>query len=240
LGAELWGDCDGQRVKEHAFGKGRVVWGLAAENVLQQNGVQPDFVCSQPWRFIHRSTGDAEIYFVANGQPFETTATCAFRVSGRVPELWSPETGLLERGGVHEEKDGVTRVALTLGPSGSVFVVFRERAEGADPIMQVRRAGKILLSAAPQPQPKITVRQARYGILDDPQRTRDVTAKVQVKADVFDLSFPVTAMAEGDDPALNVLKTLVVDYSIDGQSFTAKGRDGDTIRLGPNVVGAGV
>ena len=240
LGGELWGDCDGQRVKEHVFGRGRVVWGLPVETVLQQSKVLPDFVCGLPWRFIHRSTGDAEIYFVANGQPFETTTTCAFRVTGKIPELWSPESGRLERAGIYEEKDGITRVALTLGPSGSVFVVFRERTAGGDPIVLVRREGKTLLDAVAQSLPKISVRSARYGVLDDPQRTRDVTAKVQRRADAGDHRFPVTAMAEGDDPALNVIKTLVVDFSIDGQPFTATGHDGDTMRLTRNAVGVRV
>ena len=31
---ELWGDCDGKTVKEHAYGQGRVVWGIAPEKVL--------------------------------------------------------------------------------------------------------------------------------------------------------------------------------------------------------------
>ena len=240
LAAELWGDCDGQRVKEHRLGRGRVVWGVAPEKILQQSGVQPDFFCGQPWRFIHRSTGDAEIYFVANGQPFSATTTCAFRVAGQVPELWSPGTGRIERAGVYEEKDGVTRVALTLEQSGSVFVVFRQRSAGGDPIVQVRRAGKTLLSAAPEPPPKVTVLQARYGVLDNPARTRDVTAKVQRKADAGEHSFPVTAMAWGDDPAPNVVKTLEVDFSIDGQPFTAKATDTETIRLARNAVGTRV
>jgi len=240
LAADLWADCDGQRVKEHAFGRGRVVWGVAPEKILQQNSVQPDFLCGQPWRFIHRRTSDAEIYFVANGQPFAATATCAFRVAGKVPELWSPETGRIERAGVYEDKDGVTRVALSLEPSGSVFVVFRHPTGAADPVVQVRRGGKTLLSAAPEPAPKITVRQARYGVLADPQRSRDVTAKVQRKADAGDLSFPVTAMAEGDDPAPNVVKTLEVDFRIDGQPFAAKATDTETIRLIRNAVGTRV
>jgi hypothetical protein len=240
LGSELWGDCDGQSVKEHRLGRGRVVWGRTPAEVLHQSNVQPDFLCGQPWRFIHRSTGDAEIYFVANGQPFAATATCTFRVAGKVPELWSPETGRIERAGVYEQTGGVTRVALTLEPSGSVFVVFRQSDRGTDPIVMVRRDGKPLLSAAPEPAPKIVVKQARYGVLDDPQRTRDVTAKVQGKADALEFSFPVRAMAEGDDPAFNVVKTLVVDFSIDGQDFSAKGRDGDTLRLGRNAVGAQV
>ena len=240
LAAELWGDCDGQRVKEHRLGRGRVVWGVAPEKLLQQSGVQPDFLCGQPWRFIHRSAGDAEIYFVANGQPFAATATCGFRVAGKVPELWSPETGRIERAGVYEEKDGVTRIALTLEPSGSVFVIFRQHSAGGDPIVQVRREGKTLLSASPEPAPKVTVRQARYGVLDDPARTRDVTAKVQRKADAGEHSFPVTAMAWGDDPAPNVVKTLEVDFSIDGQPFTAKATDTETIRLARNAVGTRV
>ena len=240
LGRELWGDCDGQRVKENRYGRGRVVWGLAPEDVLQQSGVQPDFICDLPWRFIHRSSGDAEIYFVANGQPFEATATCAFRVAGKLPELWSPDTGRIERAGVYEEKDGVTRVALTLEPSGSVFVVFRQAAQADDPVVMVRREGKVLLSAAPMPPPKIIVRRARYGVLDDPRRTGDVTQKVQRKADALDFHFSVTAMAERDDPAPNAVKTLVVEYTIDGQPFTAKGRDGDTVRLRRNAGGAQV
>ena len=240
LADELWGDCNGQQVKVHAFGRGRVVWGTPLEEVLKQDGVKPDFLCGRPWRFNHRHAGDTDVYFVANGQPFEATTTCAFRVTGKVPELWSPDTGQIERAGVYEEKDGVTRVSLTLGPSGSIFVVFRQSTTTTDPIVAVRRGGQTLLSATPEPLLRITVRQARYGVLDDPQRTRNVSQKVQSKVAAGEASFPVTAMAEGDDPAMNVVKTLVVEYSVDGQLFTAEGRDGDNIRLGRNVVGAHV
>lgn len=238
LGGELWGDCDGQRVKEHRLGTGRVVWGPSPETVLKQGGVQPDFVCSQPWRFIHRRAAGTDIYFVANGKPFEVTATCAFRVEGKVLELWSPETGRIERAGVYEQQDGITRAALTLGPSGSVFVVFRKRGSGGNPIVRLQRDGTPILSARLASSPAITVRQARYGVLDDPQRTRDVTRKVALKVEAGNLDIPVTAIAEGDDPAFGGVKTLVVDFSIDGQPFTAKGSDGDTIHLHRTAVGA--
>jgi len=240
LGGELWGDCDGQRVKEHAFGRGRVVWGLAPEEVLQQGGLKPDFVCGQPWRFIHRRVDNTEIYFVANGQPFASTATCAFRVTGKLPELWSPDTGRIEPAGVYEQKDGVTRVALTLDPNGSVFVIFRQPAGSDDPVVAVRREGRTLLAAAPEPPPRITVRQARYGRLDDPQLTRDVTQKVQRKVDAAELRFPVDAMAEGDDPAPNQTKSLVIEFSIEGSPFTVKGHDGETVSLKQNAAGATV
>ena len=240
LGLEVWGDCDGQRVKEHRLGRGRVIWGVEPETVLKESGVQPDFLCGRPWRFIHRTTGDAEIYFVANGQPFEATATCAFRGTGKLPELWCPETGRMESARVYEAKDSVTRLALTLGPIGSVFVVFRQPAPGIDPVVQVRRNGQALLSAAPEPPLKITIRQARYGVLDDPQRSRDVTERIRRKVEAGNQSIAVASMAEGDDPAMLVIKTLVVDYNIEGQAFTVKGKDGETIRLSRNAVGARV
>ena len=179
LSAQLWGDCDGQRVKEHALGRGRVVCGVSPEKLLKASGVQPDFTCSLPWRFLHRTTGAAEIYFLANSQPFEATATCSFRVAGKVPELWWPESGRIEPAGVHDSQDGITHVAITLGPSGSVFVVFRQPGEPGHLLTTVRRDGSTLLAAAVAPPPKIVIRRARYGILDDPQRTRDVTQMAQ-------------------------------------------------------------
>ncbi len=236
---ELWSAGDGQPVQERAVGRGRVAWGMPAEKFLQKSGVQPDFSCARPWRFLHRTTGAAEIYFVANGQPFEASATCGFRVAGKVPELWWPESGRIEPAGIYESKDGVTRVSLTLGPSGSVFVVFRQPAGRTDSLALVRRDGRPLLSAAREPPPKIVVRQARYGVLHDPQRTRDVTQKAQRSA-AEDHHFSVAAMAEGDDPAPEVVKTLVVDYSVEGRQLTAKASDGEMIHLNPHAVNARV
>lgn len=237
LAGELWGDCDGEKVKVRAVGQGRIAWGLTPEKLFAQDNLPPDFDCDQPWRFIHRSTPDAEIYLVANGKPYEATATCAFRATGRVPELWCPLTGSIRPAGVYAVGAGVTRVALTLEPSGSVFVVFRKQAvAGDDPVVLVQRDGKPLLSAAEVAGPKITVVKARYGVLDDPARTRDVTAQVQAKVDARETHFPVTEMARDDDPAPHVVKTLAVEYRIDEQAFTVRGNDGDTVILGPAAV----
>ena len=236
LGRDLWGDVDGQRVKERRVGRGRIAWGMSPEKLLQQSGIPPDVVFGRPWCFIHRTTRDAEIYFVANPQPYESATTCAFRVAGRVPEIWSPETGRIERAAVYDEKDGLTRMALTLGPSGSAFVVFRERSDRSDAVVLVKRDGKTVLSAAPEPRVQITVLDARYGVLDDPQRTRDVTAKVQRKLDDGETSFTVAAMIEGGDPAPGVVKMLAVNYRIEGRPFTVKARDPETIRISADAV----
>lgn len=239
LAAELWGDCDGQRIKERAVGRGRIAWGLTPEKLLQKSGVQSDFTCPLQWRFLHRATPAADIYFVANGQAYEATTTCGFRVGGKVPELWWPESGRIEPAGVWASQAGLTRVSLTLGPRGSVFVVFRRPGSPGDALAAVRRDGKLLRSAAMEPPPKIEVRQARYGVLDDPQRTRDVTKKVQQRIEE-DNRFPVSAMAEGDDPAHLVVKTLVVEYTVNNRSLRVTGKDGETIHLNPNAVNARV
>ncbi|HOK77744.1 MAG TPA: hypothetical protein PLW35_08495, partial [Verrucomicrobiota bacterium] len=83
---------------------------------------------------------------------------------------------------------------------------------------------------------RVVIRKALYGLLDDPARTRDVTAKVQRKIDTGEFRFPAMAMAEGDDPAPEIVKTLVVDYEIDGRSFRVKAQDPATVNISRSAV----
>ncbi|MBN2129112.1 MAG: hypothetical protein JW741_06425 [Sedimentisphaerales bacterium] len=236
LAAEMWGTADGQTVKEHRLGKGRVIWSDAPEKVLAESGVLADFASGQPLRFLHRRTADADIYFVANLQPYGFTTTCSFRVTGRIPELWWPDSGRVERAAMWKEKDGATHVTVPFTASGSVFVVFRERARKNDAVVLVKRDGEEILSATPEPPVRIIVRKAVYGVLDDPARTRDVTAKVQQKVDTGELEFPARIMAAEDDPARDVVKTLAVDYEIEGRLFHVKAQDSATIHLSAQAV----
>jgi hypothetical protein len=131
LAAEVWGDCDGKTVTEHPFGKGRVAWGKPLREILRADQIPPDFECQgkQPgtWLdFIHRRTEDAEIYFVANRNPREESATCTFRVEGKTPELWDPATGEMRGADAHTVAGGRTSVPLRFAPFGSIFVVFRK------------------------------------------------------------------------------------------------------------------
>ncbi len=238
LAAELWGGEDAQPNKEHRLGKGRVVWSDSPEKVLGESGVPADFTSGQPLRFIHRRSGDTEIYFAANSQPYEVTTTCSFRVTGKTPELWWPDSGRTERAAMWQKKDGVTHVVVPFGPSGSVFVVFRERAGKDDPLVLLKRDGKPVLSAAPEPRLKFTVQveKARYGVLDDPGRTRDVRAKLQRVVDNGEASFKVAQMAEGDDPAYGIVKTLDVDYTLDGKRHHVTGTDPESLNLAATIV----
>ena len=134
MAAELWGNCDGKSVREHIFGKGRVVWGITPREVLAKAGVIPDFtVGGEPGAFldwIHRSVNGTEIYFVANRQNRSEKAVCTFRVSGRQPELWDPVSGqvrVLQQCKVAD--DGRMEVPLQFEPYQSGFVVFRNKVE---------------------------------------------------------------------------------------------------------------
>jgi len=112
---------------------------------LGNHGVPADFSAARPLRYIHRRMDDADVYFVANGTADTFTATCRFRVTGREPELWHPETGRMARVPCYEERDGCTQVLLRFGPAESFFVVFRRPAQAATRLVSVRRNGRELL-----------------------------------------------------------------------------------------------
>ena len=128
---ELWGDTDGISRTKHGYGKGVVVWGLPLAEVLAGLRVPKDVEYSRaldtsvPW--IHRRTGDADIYFVANRSDRAQEIEVRFRVSGKEAELWHRGHGR-DRAGELQHRDGRTTVPLHLSARESVFVVFRKPA----------------------------------------------------------------------------------------------------------------
>ena len=141
LAGQLWGDSDSRPDIDQRRGRGRIVKGKTPEAVLAEMGVRLDFVSGDHWRYIHRNLDDTDVYFVANPQPQEAETVCTFRVIGKRPELWWPETGRIEGVAVYGEKDGCVTMPLRLGPSGSVFVIFRPGKKAFDPIATVTRNG---------------------------------------------------------------------------------------------------
>lgn len=98
--------------------------------VLGKMGVPPDFESDANLRYTHRRDGDADIYFVANPSDQAVVANCAFRVTGKQPEIWDPMTGRARSAGRSVVKDRRTRLKLSLEPCGSVFVVFNRKPLG--------------------------------------------------------------------------------------------------------------
>ena len=140
LADEIWGGTPPpSELTERQLGKGRLIWGggLAPQppgvlnagvvhRWLEKNGVPPDFLADKRLRYIHRSVGHKDIYFVANPEPQFVEAVCTFRTTGRKPAAWFPETGRIEPISVFEETKGCTRIPLNFEPAGSLFVVFEK------------------------------------------------------------------------------------------------------------------
>ena len=231
----VWGDCDGQKVTEHSLGLGKVIWGPSPAKVLSDLGVPEDFVPGpEVWGsllFAHRRMADGtDLYFVANQHPQSVNTTCAFRVQGKRPALWWPQSGKMESLAAYKEEKGVTLVPLHLDGTESVFVVFRPGQEIADPVVSIARDGKTLSQAIQPARTNIVVQKASYGVPGDPSRTRDVKVRVQALIDSAQVDFFVGSLAS-DDPAPGTVKTLDVDYTVDGKPKTFIGHDPDTFRL---------
>ncbi len=147
IAEEVWGNCNGRSVKEHHFGKGKVFWGKPLKELLHDIQIQPDVQLSDApdCRWIHRRDNGDDVYFISNpkDQPVELTAS--MRVAGRLPELWHADTGTMEPAPHWQKNDQRTDLRLKLDPSGSVFVVFRQAADGSGPGLQ----------QAPRPKPNI-------------------------------------------------------------------------------------
>ena len=140
LAGEIWGDCDGTKITSHPYGKGHVLWGESLAGALPSAS---DFNASQPdVKFIHRHVGDTEIYFVSNQQKTDRTVDCTFRVAGKIPELWHPDTGRMETMALYHAANGCTTLPVHFDPVGSVFVVFRHSDAGVDSIVSVQHDGK--------------------------------------------------------------------------------------------------
>ena len=130
---ELWANENTKQPGERKFGKGRIVWGKSLEEVFSTSGVPADIEfrnqqTDAKFLFTHRSSSDAEIYFISNQKDRAEKTDCAFRVTGRQPELWDAVSG--ERRTLTDWKvvDGRTVVPLEFAPHQSWFVVFRKPA----------------------------------------------------------------------------------------------------------------
>lgn len=177
LAQQLWGEQPIAAQGTRAVGKGKVVWGTSLADLFESGKIAPDFSSGQSLQVTHRRSGQTDIYFIANSRSDEVSTVAEFRVAGRQPEYWDPETGRITRAGAWLETNGVTRLPLKLASSGSVFLVFREKVEAsADPVIQAKRGDSVLLDlTAP---------------------VREGKDKAQAKAGTFTLAFWVKPSAE--------------------------------------------
>jgi hypothetical protein len=163
IAERLWGNMDGKSVTENPYGKGKVIWGQNINEVLTKMQVVPDFSfkgnhAKTSLDYIHRTTNDQEIYFVANRfsrmefndftyrylttlpDRYEQTE-CRFRITGKVPEIWNPVTGETTEVLTYREENGQTVIPLHFEPDGSKFIVFRKAKQDRH-IIEIRKDNK--------------------------------------------------------------------------------------------------
>ena len=231
LADELWGKCDGTSVQENADGKGRVYWDKSLTDVFAAQNLKPDFdftnaATATKLAFVHRIAGKADIYFVSNQRRQFDSAECAFRVSGKIPELWHPDTGVIEPAPVWSAENGRTKVRLNFDPAGSVFVIFRHAADNADHVV----AASGSFASEPASAPKLEIQHATYTAVDNASGM-DVTAKLSELVRDGQLVVAVNNTVFGRDPVVDRVKELRVDYTLDGQPGHATVPENETLTL---------
>jgi len=123
LADELWGP---------GIGTSKVLGGQTVAQALASIGASPDIEFAKPREdtalmFVHRALPDSDLYWVVNGNARAETLEASFRVTGKEPELWHAETGLVEPVS-YLIANGRTVVPLRLKADDAVFVVFRKAA----------------------------------------------------------------------------------------------------------------
>ena len=229
LADELWGPCDGKAVTEHAVGQGRIVWGKSLDEVFTSRSLKPDFdfkvTAGTRLTYAHRNADGADIYFVSNQRRQFESVDCTFRVNGKTPELYHPDTGVTEPAPVWSEADGRTTVRLNFEPAGSVFVVFADLA-----------AATHIVSVDQSATSRLLIQHATYSAVSGGGST-DVTAKLASLVHDGQLTVVVKNDALGPDPAADRKKQLVVDYVLDGKPGHVVTAENATLSLPPHVEG---
>ncbi len=129
---EIWGDLDGKTRTERQFGKGRVIWGKTAREILLADGVTPDFTFNgqeanpEQFDYIHRTQGDTDIYFVINRTDQPRKMDFTFRIDGKQPEIWNAVAGEIQDANAFVQTKETTSLNLHLDRFDSYFVVFRK------------------------------------------------------------------------------------------------------------------
>ena len=229
LAGEVWGNCDGTAVTEHAYGRGKIIWGQPIEKAL---AVAPDFAPDTGnLIYIHRKAQPTDIYFVSNQDSKEVTAQCTFRVTGKVPELFHPDTGAHEAIALYKaDKEGTT-VPLHLDPSGSVFVIFRENVPAAQ-VADMKLDGHEVWTTNERPQTTLPCAKAgkieftafqggAYQLAKPSGKTLDATIPALPQPQELTGSWAVTFPPKLGAPASATFDSLIswTDSSDDGVKY---------------------
>ncbi|MEY2792324.1 MAG: hypothetical protein RJA76_316 [Bacteroidota bacterium] len=108
-----------------------VSFGKDLKSILKEKGISPDLDISQnkdEILFQHRKNGEKEIYWLNSRSEGDNSAILSFRVAGKMPKMWNPETGEITTIS-YEIKKGRTEIPYTFKPWDAIFIVFEGKAQ---------------------------------------------------------------------------------------------------------------
>lgn len=124
-----------QRLVNEVWGSGRnnIHTGKTIAEVLSSLNIPPDFGYSQSQDktqllYVHRKVTNGDIYWINNRNDRNETIDATFRVIGKEPQIWHPETGKTEPVS-YKIENGFTTVSLNFTPNDAFFVVFLSPAK---------------------------------------------------------------------------------------------------------------
>lgn len=212
LADEVWGKADGKSVKVNAYGRGWVYTGMEPAEVLRHRNIARDFSYESlnqaekkvpRLHYIHRTSAEAEVYFVSNQRDEPATVRAFFRQTGVAPEIWHPETGTIEKAPVWSTfSSGQTSVTLMLDAAEACFVVFpKNRSAVAASVIEVQKDGSPLVDKAEaRIQPAgassklIAFSGGKYGVTKTGQPARVIDVPVGKEIDLttgWNVEFPL-------------------------------------------------
>ncbi len=211
-------ECDAEvsRLANRLWGLGRIK-DVPLEKALADFLPIPDFRVDgdsgNDVVFLHRSMGEADIYFVADGASRGHTRVCTFRNAGRVPEFWNAVTGEIAEAAVWQvNEDGTITLPIDFEPEGAVFVVFRKPQSKSRHVV----GADISLSRAERPLPSdLEILEAEYGYFL-PAGLADVKARIEEHFENGRLRFHAGNHLCAD-PAPGFIKELRMVYELDGK-----------------------
>lgn len=114
-------------------------------DALLTAGLGPDVDAPAARRlyFCHRTTGEADVYFLNNHSDEAVSDRFTFRRAAASVELWKPVTGERRRL-PSESRDGLTSVRLTMAPRESFFVVLSNTPSTVPHVQQADSAALLL------------------------------------------------------------------------------------------------
>ncbi|HEX4085770.1 MAG TPA: glycosyl hydrolase, partial [Chthoniobacteraceae bacterium] len=224
-------DAEVKKLCDSLWSSGKIADPPSLEEVIKRLSLEPDFQYTDKGAallYTHRSAPGMDIYFISNQNGDYESTDCLFRVHGKTPEIWHPDTGVIEQAPIYSEEGDRTRIPLRLDPSGSLFVVFRDsKTKPANHAVALSR----LDPPPPTAGGNLAVMKATY---EGVGKTSGIDVTAQVLPFVHDGGLSMTADPSwfDKDPAHNQERELRVEYVYNGQPGVATVRDRERITIG--------